>query len=178
MPQGRPDLNAENCYWGTNDELIIQQEIFDGKDNDSYGIVDYQPYLSAPNTTAPISPPTQFKAVLQTNNIMLTWSNNKESDLAGYKVYWGDKAGYPYDNVVDVGNVTSYLIEGPVTNTCFVTVTAYDSDYNSGSDNPATLVNENQVNGNESWYAPEQEVNHNHSISTISSMLYILLLGE
>lgn len=62
----------------------------------------------------------------------LSWNPNSESDLAGYKVYYGktskDDAGFvEYDTVKDVGNVTSHividLIEG---DTYFFAATAYD----------------------------------------------------
>ncbi len=36
----------------------------------------------------------------------LAWTPNSESDLAGYKVYYGNSSGI-YDNSVDVGNKTS-----------------------------------------------------------------------
>lgn len=69
----------------------------------------------------------------------LSWDPNSESDLAGYKVYYGNTTSRSYDltRTIDVGNVTSHtvtdLIEGE---TYFFAATAYDfsgneSDYSN-----------------------------------------------
>ncbi len=54
--------------------------------------------------------------------------------------------------------MTSYTIPGLTPDTTYyVAVTAYDTSYNPANDDPSTIVNENQTNGNESWYAEEKE---------------------
>ena len=62
---------------------------------------------------------------------------NTESDLSGYKIYYGFETGnYVYS--IDVGNTTSYLVSGIEENrTVYFVATAYD------------------VNGNESEYSRE-----------------------
>lgn len=84
----------------------------------------------------------------------MSWSANGESDVAGYKIYWGKESGIIYQNVVDVGNVTTHGLSG-LNGTFYFTVTAYDTAYSSSNDIPATIVNENQTNGHESWYSEE-----------------------
>jgi fibronectin type 3 domain-containing protein len=63
-------------------------------------------------------------------SVTLAWDANTESDLAGYKMYWGT-ASEIYNNSVDVGNQTSYtvieLIEGQ---TYYFAATAYDTSKN------------------------------------------------
>jgi len=152
--QGSSDVNAENNWWGTSTQSEIEEKIYDWVDDSDKGIVDYTPFETSIRIDAPISPPTDL-TIEGTENIILEWSANSESDVAGYKVYWDTDSGYPYTNVVDVGKVTSYKITGLATQTYYVTVTAYDSDYSESNDNPDTIVNENQTNGNESWYAEE-----------------------
>ncbi len=39
---------ASNNYWGTDDASIIDVKIFDGKDDNRYGLVEYSPYLESP----------------------------------------------------------------------------------------------------------------------------------
>ena len=145
-PQGSPDINATNCYWGTTNESIIQEEIYDWFDDASLGIVDYSPYLFTPDTTAPVSPPTGLTATAGDSGINLSWSANPETDLAGYKVYYDTDSGYPYAGTganegssgIDIGNVTSYQLSG-LTNGVkyYIAITAYDTT------------------GDESWYSNE-----------------------
>lgn len=62
------------------------------------------------------------------NSATLAWDPNIESDLAGYKLYWGPSTGN-YMHVFDVGNVTQYKLFGftpEVVN--FFAVTAYNAD--------------------------------------------------
>jgi len=151
---GSANLDAKNNYWGTTVDSEIQAKIYDWYDNSSKGIVDYTPFLNTPDTTAPISPPTNVQATPSGNNVTLTWNANPESDKAGYKVYWDTKSGYPYGHVIDVGNATTYTLNN-VTEGTYIAVTAYDSTYNAANDDAATIVNENQTNGNESWFSTE-----------------------
>ena len=60
-------------------------------------------------------------------HVILQWDANTESDLAGYKVYYGT-VSHNYSDSVDVGNVTSYTIAGLVeSQTYYFAVTAYDT---------------------------------------------------
>jgi uncharacterized membrane protein YgcG len=68
--------------------------------------------------------------------ITLAWDQNSESDIAGYRIYYGQEIGI-YTNVVDVGNYTSCVIadlEDGVT--YYFVATAYNtSGYESGYSN-------------------------------------------
>ncbi|MDL1888975.1 hypothetical protein FBQ96_05245, partial [Nitrospirales bacterium NOB] len=60
----------------------------------------------------------------------LAWNANSETDLAGYKVYWGTSSGR-YGSPVDVGKATSYLFSNlKVGSTYYFAVTAYDQSGN------------------------------------------------
>ncbi len=73
---------------------------------------------------APIQP------IARAAEVTVTWNPNTESDLAGYKLYYGC-ISRQYDHVDDVGNTTtrslSSLVEGT---TYYITVTAYDQQGN------------------------------------------------
>ena len=57
---------------------------------------------------------------------VVSWSPNTETDLAGYKIYYGTSSG-AYDDALDVGNETSFAVNGLVKGTVyFFAVTAYD----------------------------------------------------
>jgi len=94
--------------------------------------VDYAPFLTALNTTAPPSPPTSVAAQTATTSIAFSWDANPESDITGYKLHYDtDAAGYPYANVIDVSNVTSYTLASLNTGTTYY---AAISAYGGGGD--------------------------------------------
>lgn len=134
---------AENNYWGTINESEIQTLIYDYYDDFELGEIDYYPYLNTLNIDAPISPPMNVTKTVQGNDVVLSWTANSESDLVGYKLYYGNPTGYSYDNYIDIGNVTTYTISGGDINTEYA-ITSYDSSVDGLDD---------QVDGNESWFS-------------------------
>jgi hypothetical protein len=59
--------------------------------------------------------------------VTLEWDPNSEADLAGYKLYYGLATG-SYDQVVDVGNKTTYTLASLQPNTTYyIAATAYNS---------------------------------------------------
>lgn len=153
-PAGSIFLNAGNNWWGTDIESEIQDKIYDWFDDATKGVVNYFPFETSIRTDAPVSPPTGLTISKTATDIMVNWDSNPEGDVRGYKVYWGTQKGPFFENVVDVGDSLAYTItELEAAGTYYVAVTAYDADYQANNDDPATIVNENQTNGNESWYA-------------------------
>jgi hypothetical protein len=152
---GGNDSNAQNNWWNTTDQAKIELAIFDKLDLDSLGMITFYPFLSAIDQDAPISPPQNVK-IFGGVRVKLSWDPNPEPDIAGYKLYWGKKPGFPYENSRTVGkNVTSYeFLDLPAGNLYFA-ITAYDNSYSYAADNPATPVNENQTSGHESWFSTE-----------------------
>ena len=71
----------------------------------------------------------------------VSWDANTESDLSGYKIYYGTSSG-SYDDVVDVGNTTSFSINNLVDGTTyFFVVTAFDFSGNeSGFSNEVSFT--------------------------------------
>lgn len=143
LPQANGNLNVNNCWWGTTSTAIIDSFIYDFLDNGANGVVDYTPFLSTPDTIAPVTPPVNIiKTDLGGGNIQITWNTNMETDLAGYKIYWGSPTGYSFANFVNVGNVNTYTLTG-ISITDTIAVTAYDNLMNGTND---------QLDGNESWF--------------------------
>ncbi len=132
------DVPAPNNYWGTSDTAIINKSIFDFYDDDKSGIVHYMPVADNPSPIAPISKPLMVFKRLINNRVSVTWENNFETDLKGYKVYYGNPMT-TIDNQTD----TSIILEGVnILETIFVT--AYDNDADGTRD---------QLEGHESAYA-------------------------
>jgi hypothetical protein len=74
--------------------------------------------------------------VVAGGQVTLMWDPNSESDLAGYRIYYG-VASLSYDNVIDVGNTETCTVMGLIPGvTYYFTATAYntselESDYSN-----------------------------------------------
>ena len=68
-----------------------------------------------------------FPSIDSAAQMRLAWNPNTESDLAGYKVYYGT-ASRTYGSCIDVGNVNISTVPGLTQGvTYYFAVTAYDS---------------------------------------------------
>lgn len=96
--------------------------------------------------------------LMQASSVTLSWDPNTENDLNGYKIYYGT-ASRNYDNIIDVGSVTSYRVRNLETGRrYFLAVTAYD------------------FSGNESEFSEEVDVVlENTSDDTSSNKLNTLM---
>ncbi len=52
------NVNAANNYWGTTDAQVINQSIYDSKNDFNLGTVNFTPFLTSPNNQAPVIPIT------------------------------------------------------------------------------------------------------------------------
>lgn len=85
------------------------------------------PSSPPPPATPPSTPPPSSPS---TGNVTLSWTANREPDLAGYKVYVGTASGtYSFPGSAFVtGKVTSYTVSNlPKGQTYFFAMSAYDS---------------------------------------------------
>jgi len=99
---------------------------------------------SSQNIDSPISAPANFSKVSASGGgVTYTWSANPESDLKGYKLYYGKIDNFSYANSIDLGNVTTYTLAAAELKDPVV-VTAYDLLADDKND---------MVEGHESWYA-------------------------
>jgi hypothetical protein len=118
--------NAALNWWGTEETAIIDKFIYDRSNNPESGIVFYEPFLTEPDTIAPISVPVNFTRQSANGKILLKWDQNPEADLAGYRLYYGAFRNYSFSQVIDVGFVHSYELTG-ITIHDTIALTAYDS---------------------------------------------------
>ena len=90
-----------------------------------------------PDSTPPVPPQGLLKQISGTN-VVLSWTANTESDLAGYNVYKGTSAGI-YGTPSSLGKVTNYTISGLTAgNTYYFAVSAFD-DASNESGNSSEL---------------------------------------
>ena len=148
---------AANNFWGIVDDNKIQERIFDWFDDATLGLFNYAPFLLELDTVAPMSPPLGVeKSNLGGGQVLVKWNKNKEKDTKGYKVHFGGFDLYRFKKFQDVGLDTFLLIDAHVTDS--IAVTAYDAGYYEDADIISTFVNENMIEGHESWYAYAKDV--------------------
>lgn len=141
------DTDVTYDWWGSTTPSIIDTCINDLYDDLNQGRVLYSPFLTEPNTDAPVAPPLNFtKTDLGGGFVQLSWAISPEADIAGYKVYWGPTSCCSYAHSLDVGNILGYTLTG-VDSTDTIVVTAYDDDADGLND---------IIEGHESWYAYDQ----------------------
>jgi len=148
-------LDAKNCWWGTSDKSEIWQKI------ENWEEVDYYPFLTEPETDAPVIPPMNLEVTTSSEgSLSLTWSKNQESDLNGYKVYYDTDSEEPYNGTgaeqgnspIDVGNVASFNLSNLALETYYIAITA------------------NDIDGNASWYSRENSINPFPELTTTTTI--------
>lgn len=76
----------------------------------------------------------QFTQLAYAYGVSINWNRNSESDVAGYKVYYGTTA-HNHQNMLDVGPFTTAVIDGLNGGaTYYFAVTAYDTSGNESAD--------------------------------------------
>jgi hypothetical protein len=74
-----------------------------------------------------------FPPLCTAASLLIAWRANTDTDLAGYKVYYGTKSG-TYGTVADVHRATSYQISNVQNgSTYYIAVSAYDNSRNESS---------------------------------------------
>jgi hypothetical protein len=117
------NIDATNNYWGTSDEQIIKNKIWDLYDDINYGIVDYNGFTSTPFSLNPLQKPTAVRKGLHSQGTLVRWTKLNDPTITGYKIY--KKAGADYTLLTDAGNNNSRLVSESLSND-FV-VTAYNA---------------------------------------------------
>jgi hypothetical protein len=79
-------------------------------------------------------------AAAAAGNVTLSWDANTETDLAGYKLYYGTATGV-YSTTINTGNVTTYTISSLPAGTYYFAVKAYNaSGLESGYSNEVSTT--------------------------------------
>lgn len=137
------DIHVGDNFWGTINDSIIRELLYDQFDDPGLGLLTYEPVLPVPNTSAPVSPPRNFTSQIVGSAVRLAWRANPEADLLGYRIYHGEFKNYRFlenpelifDTVHHFYGISIYDV---------IAVTAIDL---------AGLQTQAQIKGHESPYA-------------------------
>jgi len=113
-----PAINLAHNYWGTINSEAITQLLT--------GNITFQPFLTEPDIIAPISPPQPAYKQVIGNQVRIKWKANPESDLAGYRVHFGNFRFYNFDSYTDAGADTVIVMDFVSIHDA-IAVTAYDT---------------------------------------------------
>ena len=137
------NFSSENDFFSGLLEDNLKNYIFDGRNDITKGTIFFKDIEISKNDKNPVIP--VFNLIKGNDGVdYLNWSSNQESDIAGYKIYYGNYTGYSFSNVIDVGNVTSFTLPAGISIDEPIAVTAYDLDANGIDD---------LFEGNESWFS-------------------------
>ena len=92
------EVNMRGNYWDTESVDEIESVILDMHDVASVGEIVYDGFLSACDTTAPVSPPYEVKKQFVNNSWLISWDENPESDIDHYVLFYGDFNYYKFAN--------------------------------------------------------------------------------
>jgi hypothetical protein len=103
--------NATFNWWGTTDNQAINQTIYDRYDNFEYGIIDFSPFLTSPNTAAPTftNASASSGGSISPNGITkLNYADNQTFTITASGNYHLSKVVV---NGTSIGAVSSYTVE-------------------------------------------------------------------
>lgn len=128
---GRIGLAIYNCPGHEIDNVGRGEVIISGGPIQPTGVTSNQTFGS----TSVVNPGTILEPTgLDNGQLLINWTSNTETDLAGYRIYYGYSAGV-YSGVVDVGLTDtpgnpSYLLGSLKLQTTYIALTAYDNSNN------------------------------------------------
>ncbi|QZK91308.1 DUF1573 domain-containing protein [Flavobacterium sp. CHNK8] len=137
------NLTATQNWWGTNNITDINKLLWDKNDDINKGTINFSNQLTDSKTTAPITPPLNVVKITNGSNVVLKWTANTETDISGYKIYYGSTDGIHFTNVINAGNATTYTLTSTIIND-IIAVTAHDLSADGVND---------KIEGHESWYS-------------------------
>ncbi len=133
------DISIAGNFWDTVQHEIIEGMLYDGNDDPALGFFDYEPFLITPSAQAPMSAPLSVFAQHvhdetaepdQAGQTRVWWRANKEENLEGYRVYFGDFADFGFEGVLDV-MITDTVAYLPHLESSGIAVTALDDSWNT-----------------------------------------------
>lgn len=118
-------LQMTNNFWNTNDEEQIIAWLNPSGQNESTDIF-FEPFSEDAFVNAPVSPPFNFSGQIIKNRLHLTWEQNPEDDLLGYRIHYGEfLENYTFSNQTEMISDTSFVTDIPVADN--IAISAFDN---------------------------------------------------
>ncbi len=114
-------VDGTYTYWGTTDDELIAEMIYDQSDDASLGIYYYDPILEEMHQDNMIPPPIGIEHTHNGLVLYLSWLPVNHPDVAGYNIHYDfDEPGFPFegtgapqgDSPITVGDVTECQVTG------------------------------------------------------------------
>lgn len=138
------DFSVENNFWGTTDLSKIESLIYDGNENPGVGFMQFLPVLEQPDQLNPVAPPFGVIKQWDGQRVIVSWDQNIEAYVAGYRVHYGGFANYQFSESMVADDLNTLLLPSGVDYTYSIGLTAYKE----GAD-----FQESIFNGDESPYS-------------------------
>ena len=122
------DIDMRGNYWDAESTADIESVILDGHDSPALGEIVYDNYLTACDTTAPVSPPFKVKKQLVNNKWLISWDENPEQDIDHYVLFYGNFNYYKFANRIDGITDNSFFVTPQQTEN--LAIMACDRAYN------------------------------------------------
>jgi len=90
------DIDASGNYWASAESDTIGTFIWDKLDNPASGLISFDPFLTSPDTLAPVSPPAKFVKQLVNGEVVFSWQTSAEEDVVGYRLHYGPFYRYSF----------------------------------------------------------------------------------
>ncbi|MCF8232476.1 MAG: right-handed parallel beta-helix repeat-containing protein, partial [Bacteroidales bacterium] len=136
------DQAAPNNWWGTYIAQEIDQRIYDQKDEEQLGKVNYIPFLVSPPMNY-LPPPENLIKQRVGDTLVVSWQKPNDERIVGFKIYYQNENGYAYKQIFDVGDANKAKYPG-LEVTAEVAATSYDAKADGQTD---------QQENHESWFA-------------------------
>lgn len=132
---GMPEKTTFMLYDHTNGIWIDMRENVTYTFNPSVNQNGFTLRVAWGDLTPPLSP-TGIGVEEKVSSLFITWNQNTDSDLAGYKIHFGTKSS-TYERTVDIKDVNNYsLLNLSPDSVYYVALTAYDF---AGNESPYSM---------------------------------------
>ncbi len=121
------EISATGNFWSLTDAASIKGAIHDYYDDFELGKAVYLPFLDAESVSASPLPVVSVVKTQAGDSVAVSWSATAHPGATGYRVHWGTRSWFEFENTMDVAAPTA-LVPTTLDDTVAVTVLAPAGD--------------------------------------------------